>query len=71
MRVYNLGLLLKIKGVLVTFNFSLRQFSMIILAIVRVENLGVWIADKAICAASHSCPLIASRQALICYRISE
>ena len=54
MRVDNLSLLLKIKGVLMTLNFSLSQLSMIILTIVREERLWVGIADEAICAASLS-----------------
>ena len=53
-RVDDFGLLLKIKGILVGLDFSLCQLSMIILAIVRKERLGVGIADETICAASHS-----------------
>ena len=53
-RVDNLGLLLKVEGILVTLYFGLCQLSMIILTIVREERLWVGIADEAICATSHS-----------------
>lgn len=67
-RVDNLALLLKVKGLLMALDLRLGQLLIEVLAIVGEERLGVGVAHEPVSAARRARPLVSRRQRLDCTR---